>query len=235
MELVTDPVASTLAATATGASGPGRAGFAALDSQDFLHLMIVQLQNQDPLAPAGNQELMQQFSTIREIEMSTTLVDTIRTLADQQSSVTATLQSLNAQQRFADTSSLIGRYVRGSAPDPVTGQAVVEGLVRAVRFGDHGDAILELTGGRTMSVSQVTDVTDLAGLIGAAVEFVTVGPDGSVERGLGEIRGVLIDKGQVTLEIDVGELLPKRVPLDDVVTIHSTLAIDPDESGAPSA
>lgn len=235
MELVTDPVASTVAATAAGASGPRRAGFAALDSQDFLRLVLVQLQNQDPLAPAGNQELMQQFATIREIETSTSLTDTIRALAEQQGNVTATLQALNAQQRFADTSSLIGRYVRGSAPDPDTGQASVEGLVRAVRFGDHGDAILELTGGRSMSVSQVVDVMDLASLVGAAVEFVTVGPDGSVERGLGEIRDVLIERGQVILEIDVGELLPKRVPLDDVVTIHSTLTIDPDESGAPSA
>ena len=54
-----------------------------------------------------------------------------------------------------------------------------------------------------------------------------------VERGLGEIREAFIEKGQVILEVDVGELLTKRVPLDDVVTIHSTRTIDPDESGTP--
>ena len=234
MELVTEPVASTTASSAAGASGPGRAGFAALDSQDFLRLMIVQLQNQDPLEPAGNQELMQQFATIREIELSTSLIDTIRALADQQGDVTATLRSLNTQQRFADASSLIGRYVRGSVSDPVSGQPPVEGLVRAVRFGDHGEAVLELTGGRTLPDSQVADVTDLPGLVGDAVEFLTDRLDGSVERGLGEIREAFIEKGQVILEVDVGELLTKRVPLEDVVTIHSTWAIDPDESGAPS-
>ena len=230
MEILTDPVASS----AAGVSEPDRVGFAALDSQDFLRLMIVQLQNQDPLEPTGNQELMQQFATIREIELSTSLTDTIRALANQQGDVTATLRSLNTQQRFADASSLIGRYVRGSAPDPATDQPPVEGLVRAVRFGENGEAVLELTGGKTLPVSQVADVTDLPGLVGAAVEFVTDGPDGSIVRRLGEIREALIEKGQVILEVDVGELLTKRVLLDDVVTIHSTWAIDPDESGTPS-
>lgn len=39
-----------------------------LTSQDFLKLLVTQLTYQDPLDPMGNEELLRQISSIREIE-----------------------------------------------------------------------------------------------------------------------------------------------------------------------
>ena len=110
------------------------AGFGALRSEDFLSLMIAELQNQDPLQPASNEELMQQIATIRDMELSVTLTDSIRQLADQQTAVNGAITALVSQQRFGSASTLIGKYVHGQANHPLLGSVSLEGLVRSVRF-----------------------------------------------------------------------------------------------------
>lgn len=91
----------------------------AMDSQDFFKLLITQLTNQDPFEPTGNDELLRQISSIRDIELSTTLTDSLR--------------SLTGQQRFTSASTLIGQFVTGvPGPDGV----VDSGLVIGIRFGD---------------------------------------------------------------------------------------------------
>ena len=64
------------AAPATGIDG--------LDAGDFLQLMITQLTNQDPLAPTDNQALLDQLSSIRDIQLSTRLTETLQSLTGQQ-------------------------------------------------------------------------------------------------------------------------------------------------------
>ncbi len=60
-----------------GTAAPAKKGnaFDELGSSDFLKLMLTQLTNQDPLEPTGNEELLRQISSIREIELSTTLTE----------------------------------------------------------------------------------------------------------------------------------------------------------------
>jgi flagellar basal-body rod modification protein FlgD len=99
-----------------------------LQMDDFLQLMITELQNQDPLSPMDNAQLLQQISQIREIAAS--------------SSMTETLQAVLFGQSISNASSLIGKEVKAlnDAGDPITGGvekvAIAEGEVK-VYVGDH--------------------------------------------------------------------------------------------------
>ncbi len=120
-------------------------GFSDLNSEDFFSLLIAELQSQDPLNPQDNQQLLNQMSSIRQMEQNATL--------------TSTLESLAGEQRFGATAGLIGHYVLGTVADQ-SGQPVdVEGVVIGVRFEQDGDAILELHNGHSVPASKVREVT----------------------------------------------------------------------------
>jgi flagellar basal-body rod modification protein FlgD len=103
-----------------GAQNPtGTDAFADVNLDDFLKLLITELQNQDPLNPMDNNEILQQVSQIREIESNSRLTDT--------------LEAVLLGQALSTASSLIGRYVEALTDDGtrVTGRveriSVVEG------------------------------------------------------------------------------------------------------------
>src|SRR3712207_426119 len=71
--------------TTLPASGAGAASSAQIKSkklelktEDFIKMMITQLQNQDPLEPAKNQELLAQMSQIGQLQSSTTLQESLQ-------------------------------------------------------------------------------------------------------------------------------------------------------------
>jgi flagellar basal-body rod modification protein FlgD len=60
-----------------------------LNSSDFLQLMIAELQQQDPLNPMDNSELVQQIGAIRELSATTSLTNTLGTVLIGQNIATA--------------------------------------------------------------------------------------------------------------------------------------------------
>ena len=110
-----------------------------LKTEDFIKMMITQLQNQDPLEPAKNQELLAQMSQIGQLQSSTALQES--------------LQGMVLQNQIGSASSLIGKTVEGldAADDPVTG------LVNSVKVGSDGVS-LELDNGKTLLLSRVTQI-----------------------------------------------------------------------------
>lgn len=110
-----------------------------LKTEDFIKMMITQLQNQDPLEPAKNQELLAQMSQIGQLQSSSTLQES--------------LQGMVLQNQIGSASSLIGKTVQGfdGADDPVTG------LVNSVKVGSDGVS-LELDNGKTLLLSRVTQI-----------------------------------------------------------------------------
>jgi flagellar basal-body rod modification protein FlgD len=110
-----------------------------LKTEDFVKMMITQLQNQDPLEPAKNQELLAQMSQIGQLQSSTALQES--------------LQGMVLQNQIGSASALIGKTVHGldSADDPVTG------LVNSVKVGSDGVS-LELDNGKTLLLSRVTQI-----------------------------------------------------------------------------
>ncbi len=70
---------------------------------DFLKLMVTELQNQDPLSPMDNSQIVQQMSQIREISATNQLIET--------------LDSLLTGQNLGTASALIGKEVAAMTDD----------------------------------------------------------------------------------------------------------------------
>ena len=137
---------STIAATnsAVAAQKATSVGFDDLSSEDFFGLLIAELQAQDPLDPQNNQQLLSQMSSIRQMEQSSALVQT--------------LEALTGEQRFASTSGLIGHYIAGTVTDQAGNPFEVQGLVIGIRF-ERGEAIVELHNGRSLPTNKIEQVT----------------------------------------------------------------------------
>lgn len=188
--------AATLSGSGSGASSAS--SMAQLTSQDFLQLLVAQLTYQDPLEPMGNEELLRQISSIREIELSTTLSDSLR--------------NLTGQQHFASASGLIGRHVT-TVPDAVG--ATVSGVVVGVRFFGSGEAVLVLSNGVETPLQQVAEIQSPVRAAEALVGQHVIGidrQDPTDPRAVeGVVMGVRVDEqGDPILELDTGDALRMR-------------------------
>ena len=94
----TEPIQQT--ANSTSSSDDG---LRSVDMDEFLQLLITEMQNQDPLSPMENSEILQQISQIREIGATNELSDT--------------LQSVLTGQNMATAGSLIGKHISALAED----------------------------------------------------------------------------------------------------------------------
>jgi len=142
--MATTSIDPTLLAGAPPSKTTSR-GFSDLKSEDFFGLLIAQLQNQDPLKPTDNQQLLQQMSMIRQMEQTTTM--------------NKSLDALAHEQRFGATAGLIGQYVWGTVQDSAGKDVDVSGLVVGVRFDKDGNALLDLHNGKSLPASKVDEVT----------------------------------------------------------------------------
>jgi flagellar basal-body rod modification protein FlgD len=90
---------------ASGSQGAGGANDAlrGLDIDEFLKLMIAELQNQDPLNPLENNEILQQISQIREVGATDKL--------------TKTLDAVLVGQSLSSASAMIGKQIQGLTDD----------------------------------------------------------------------------------------------------------------------
>lgn len=179
-----------------------------LGSQDFLKLLVAQLTNQDPLDPTSNQELFQQIASIREIELSTTLTDSLRTLT--------------GQQRFSSASSLIGQYVT-SLPD--ANGLEDRGVVVGVRFAVDGRPILLLGSGAELQLDRLStiELPLRAGeaLVGQKITGVDRRDPSDPRAVEGVVTGVRLNEGgDVVLELDSGDDLR----LADVMTVTDVVS-----------
>ncbi|MBX3394086.1 MAG: hypothetical protein KF841_01835 [Phycisphaerae bacterium] len=152
-------------AVAGGSSKPTTVGFGDMKTEDFFAMMIAQLQQQDPLKPQDNQQLLSQMSNIRQIEQSTRLGDTLEAQMKALQQQTKILQGLTSQ-KFNDPASLIGLYVQGpgvgDSGDPVIGSdgkpTKVEGIVIGVDYTSAGRAVLKLHNGTSIVADTVEKV-----------------------------------------------------------------------------
>ena len=113
-----------------------------LKTEDFIKMMITQLQNQDPTEPVKNEQLLAQMSQISQLQSSTTL--------------TTTLESMTLQNQIGSASSLIGKVVKGldADGDPV------DGLVNSIKVVDN-KVQLQLDNGKALSMSNVSEIAPL--------------------------------------------------------------------------
>jgi len=111
MSILSNPATSNSIANSLASSSSGSSSAPTkqvhdlkdLDLNQFLKLMISELQNQDPLNPLDNTQFVQQIGELRSIAAS-----------DQLSS---TLQAVQTQQSLTTASSLIGKQVTALTSD----------------------------------------------------------------------------------------------------------------------
>jgi flagellar basal-body rod modification protein FlgD len=136
--MTTNPVASTTPTSTTSqkTSSPGLS----LTSSDFVHMMITQLQNQDPLNPTNTGDLMSEMSQIGQLQ-STAQLQT-------------TLQGLATQTQIGAASSLMGKQVTGldSTSNPVSG------VVSSIQVTSSG-VDLRLQNGSQLALSNVSTIS----------------------------------------------------------------------------
>lgn len=189
-----------IASNVSGAPAASRSA-SNLSSDDFFKLLITQLTNQDPMEPTSNEELLQQISSIRDIELSMTL--------------TESLQRLAGQQQFGSASTLIGRYVTSVPGSDGTVQA---GTVVAVKFDSHGLPRLQLSNGVELEMSQLASIVSPVQAGEAMVGRLVTGLDRRDPAEPEVIEGLVsavrvAEGGEVFLELDSGN----DIRLRDVV------------------
>lgn len=193
---------STIGATAgSGATGTLNNAFNQIKSEDFLQLLIQQLQFQDPLEPMTNEQLISQISQIRDMEMNTNL--------------TRALETLTLQQQFGMSASLIGKYVESIPTEE--GLAPVRGTVASIEYQSSGEQILRLDNGAELPLSRLSAVTTLdqlaRDLIGLTVQGATPGANGEPVSFDGKVTAAEIVNGQLMLTLDNGQQVPFRYVL----------------------
>lgn len=128
-------------ASSSGAAA-GESGFAALRSEDFIKVMLSELTNQDPFEPQDSSALLEQMSSLRNIES--------------QLALQTQLESLILQNQVSAAGGLIGKVVSGL--DSLNNQ--VEGIVTSVRVQDD-ETLLELDNGRVLPMDRVAEISEL--------------------------------------------------------------------------
>jgi flagellar basal-body rod modification protein FlgD len=102
---------SLLSSPSTGSSVSANSDrFNELTMGDFIKMMVAELENQDPMNPMSNTEMLSQISQIRSITSNDQLTNSI--------------ESLTLGQALSTASSLIGKTVTGvnSLDESVTGK-----------------------------------------------------------------------------------------------------------------
>lgn len=193
----------------TAVSQPNGAGttntLGALGSEDFLKLLIVQLTNQDPFEPVGNDELLRQISSVRDIELSTAQTSSLEKL-------TESLGALAGRQQFESVSALIGQHVTGQ---PDASGAAPSGVVVGIRFADGAEPVLQLDTGAELPADKVVAVQTPLGVGEALVGLVVRGLDRRDPASVEPVEGVVAsaeveERGGVLLQLDSGESLRLR-------------------------
>jgi flagellar basal-body rod modification protein FlgD len=128
-------------AGASTAAAPTQNAFAALDSSEFIKVMVSELTNQDPFNPQDTSVLLEQMSSLRNIESQLSLQEQ--------------LQELVLQNQMASAGNLIGKLVQGLTDDANN----ITGMVTSVRITDD-QVYLELDTGQSMRMSQVSVVAE---------------------------------------------------------------------------
>ena len=135
----TNPLSSALSA-ATGVGGNAPASNTSMGKDDFLKLLVGQLQHQDPLAPSDDQQWIGQMAQFSQLEQVTnTAQDTAR---------------IATELGRSGALGLIGRTVTYNDADgnPHTG------VVGQVDIGTDGKAALTVDGNGGIDAGAVTQV-----------------------------------------------------------------------------
>lgn len=87
-----------------------------LGKDDFLNLLVTQLQHQDPLSPTNDQEFVAQLAQFSSLESSQNVESNISQLADSMKSFADSQASISGSLNNSSATSLLGKTARVSKP-----------------------------------------------------------------------------------------------------------------------
>jgi flagellar basal-body rod modification protein FlgD len=132
-------VTSTSLASSSSSSTNNTDLYKTLDPNDFLKMLLTELQNQDPLNPMDDTEILQQVSQIKAIESNQKLTDT--------------LTSMSLWQNVSAANSLLQKTVTGLTD----AGASISGKVDSVSISDAGVKVN--VGDQSVSLKNITKIT----------------------------------------------------------------------------
>src|SRR5947207_52603 len=118
--------------------------FSELTTSDFVKIMFTELSNQDPLKPNDSNTLLQQFSSLRNIEADMALQNKLETVVSQGQLLTA--------------GNLLGKYVLGFTDN----FSPAEGFVNSVSQTADGP-VLNLSDGSRVAFKNIKQIYDPTG------------------------------------------------------------------------
>jgi len=190
---------------------PGKTGFNSLTADDFLTLLIAQLQNQDPTEPVDNAEILNQLATMQgltsNIELSDTLKDVASSLAK---------NDADFGQKLSVGASYIGQTV--TLDDSTVG--VVD---RAFIAGEETFVGIN---GVDVPISRVVGVNSSQSYVGNLV----AANIGNGETELGTVRGVVNRDGKDFLVFETidssGDVQSSEIDADSITNVLSLKEVE---------
>lgn len=119
-------------------------GFDDISSGQFMALLINELQNQDPLNPMENSDMVNQISQIRNIGATDQL--------------TQTLSSLRESQELVTASGLIGQNVQGLADDASAIDGLVDRVTVQIDNENNSRKVKVHVGNQTMDIKNIRTI-----------------------------------------------------------------------------
>lgn len=200
---------AALGGVSSATSNSSRSGIGGMSSDEFLKIMMAELNNQDPFEPNDSAAIIEQLSGLQNIEAQASLQESLETLV--------------SQNTFASSTALIGKIVTGVSQ---TGD-VVTGTVSSVNTTENGTIFTLDTGAKidssrlqgieaastidpTIVPSLLLDLVALNGtsLVGQKVS----GVDAEKNEFTGTVESVSIENGSIMLNVDLGDGEPKQYP-----------------------
>lgn len=132
----------------SSSSTSGSNGLDDVDLDQFLGLLITELQNQDPLNPMDNAQMMEQISQIRQIGSTTKL--------------TETLSSLAIGQELSMASSLIGKEVNALDNNAKDVTGVVDRVSVQTDAKDQNNRTVQVhIGDSIVDIKNIREIVDI--------------------------------------------------------------------------
>ena len=127
----------------------GKRNTGVLGKDDFLQLLITQLQHQDPMNPSSDTDFIAQVAQFSSLEQ---------------------MQNMNSATQQQQAYALMGKYVSGTISDEDSGNVtLVSGQVTGVRMSSG--KVLLMLGDKEVKLESVQDVSDTAAGVGGEADL----------------------------------------------------------------
>jgi flagellar basal-body rod modification protein FlgD len=133
-----------------------KTGSSTLGKDDFLKILMTQLQNQDPLNPMQDKDFVAQMATFSSLEQMTNMNSTIQKLVDQQQQ-----NQLITYNQFVGKEVTWHKLTQADDADPVPVVEQGTGKVASIQFKDNSVTFI-LEDGTVLEPANISQVNDTA-------------------------------------------------------------------------